>query len=277
MKKTSSLLRCVFALSIITVIFSCQKENIQPAVQPSSALAAITSPDGLSVNRLFGNPVKIGSGVARSWISVSASGVPLEIGIQMTRNAAFNIPSNGEETSFLLSLPELAKSVTPFNHIVIDWNANGHPPFFYELPHFDFHFYMMSVSDRLAIPSYATAPAGFDNNPPPGYLPLIYIAPPGGEEAQMGKHWVDATAPELPWNGGATFTKTFIYGSYNGKVNFFEPMITQAYLQSGVSSTTPYPQPTFYEKSTYYPTNYNVYKENGDQLYDVSLGGFVKR
>jgi hypothetical protein len=136
---------------------------------------------------------------------------------------------------------------------------------------------MTTVAERVAIPSYATAPAGFDNNPPAGFLPESYIAPPGGEEEKMGKHWVDAGAPELPWNGGAVFTRSFIYGSYNGKVNFLEPMVTLAHLTSGVGSSTPIPQPTLFEKKKYYPTIFNIYMSNGGQTYNVSMSGFVLR
>jgi hypothetical protein len=136
---------------------------------------------------------------------------------------------------------------------------------------------MMPEAERLAIPAYSEATAAFDNNPPAGYLPASYIAPPGGEEPQMGKHWVDATAPELPWNGGAKFTKTFIYGSYNGQVNFIEPMVTLELINSGVASSTPIPQPELFKEKKYYPTVYNIYRNNGNQTILVSLSHFVLR
>jgi hypothetical protein len=43
----------------------------------------------------------------------------------------------------------------------------------------------------------------------------------------MGAHWADLLSPEF---SGSPFTKTFILGTYDGKVIFWEPMITRAYL-----------------------------------------------
>jgi hypothetical protein len=45
----------------------------------------------------------------------------------------------------------------------------------------------------------------------------------------MGSHFVDITSPEF--NGGI-FTQTFIFGSYESNVIFYEPMITLDYLLS---------------------------------------------
>jgi hypothetical protein len=104
--------------------------------------------------------------------------------------------------------------------------AAGHPPpGIYSVPHFDFHFYKMPLAERLAIPPYPQAMAAFNNNPLPGYLPTAYVKAPAGE-AKMGAHWMDVTSPEF---NGQPFTHTFVYGSYDGKVNFLEPMATLAF------------------------------------------------
>jgi hypothetical protein len=194
----------------------------------------------------------------------------------MTRNAIVNLPPGHGKVNYPLTLPAIAKNITAFDHIGIDWNNHGHAPFFYELPHFDFHFYMMPLADRLAIPEYVNGPAGFDNMPALSFLPSTYIAPQGGDEPQMGRHWVDVTSPELPGNGG-TFTKTFIYGTYGGKVNFIEPMITLDLLKSGVASSTAIPQPDQFAERKYYPTVYNIYRDNGNQNIVVSLSNFFLR
>ncbi len=57
----------------------------------------------------------------------------------------------------------------------------------------------------------------------------IGISLVGGGVPQMGAHWVDVTSPEL---NGSTFAQTFIYGSYDGQVNFYEPMITLDFLKN---------------------------------------------
>ena len=48
----------------------------------------------------------------------------------------------------------------------------------------------------------------------------------------MGAHWLDITSPELNQENPKSFTQTFIYGSYDGKVIFMEPMITKAFMDS---------------------------------------------
>ena len=46
----------------------------------------------------------------------------------------------------------------------------------------------------------------------------------------MGVHWID---PEVAGVRRARqFTQTFIYGSWNGRLIFAEPMITKALLES---------------------------------------------
>jgi hypothetical protein len=65
--------------------------------------------------------------------------------------------------------------------------------------------------------------------PPAGYLPANYFPTPGGIP-RIGKYWLVENAPELR---GIPFTKTSLYGSYNGKVMFYEPMITCEFLFTG--------------------------------------------
>jgi hypothetical protein len=88
----------------------------------------------------------------------------------------------------------------------------------------------------------------------------------------MGAHWVDATSPEL---NGAPFTQTFIYGSYNGEVNFYEPMITEEFIKANPSFERTIPQPTKYQKTGYYPTKMRI--EKSDKVTNIILEGFVWR
>ena len=277
--------RCFLVFACATAMVSCNKElSSNSPQQVMSSQEEIASFNGqakgtAAFKRDYGPSRKMGKGEVRSFITVSEAGMPQELGIEMTKDALTRLPGDPDKGTFKLTLPAEAKKLTSFNHVVIEWNIHGHPPFFYQLPHFDFHFYTQPEKEVDRIPTYAANPSGFNHNPAGGFLPPTYIAPPGGEEAAMGKHWVDATAPELPWNGGATFTKTFIYGSYDGKVNFLEPMITLAYLQNCVSSTTAFPQPALFAQHTNYPEKYNIYKgSDGKALtYNVSLSSFVKR
>lgn len=227
------------------------------------------------VDQIFrGTEMNMGTGKANSFFKVDKDGKPLELGFEMTNETLIGLSTDplnfaGNTFSFTLGAKEL--ELTPFDHIVINWNPAGHPPAgVYTIPHFDFHFYTITTAAQLAIPPYTPSSAAmFDLLPPTGYMPAGYIADAGGIPA-MGKHW--GMAP------GATFTHTFIYGSYNGKMIFEEPMITLAELQATNSMSMSYTQPTLFEKAgKWYPTQYSHYKDASTNKYYVTLSGFVKR
>jgi hypothetical protein len=160
----------------------------------------------------------------------------------------------------------------------------------YTFPHFDFHFYTISLAERNAIdpsdPNYRTEA----NNLPTGdFVPPFYIplAPPPLQPADlavphMGFHWSDVRAPELQGLLGnpdayQQFTKTFIYGSWDGRFIFFEPMVTRAYLLTHPSVTTQIPVPAQYPQAGYYPTSYTVTYDAHAREYRVALTGLTAR
>ena len=257
----------LFIIGAAVVLFSCQKEQSLPEsiqeIPSSSARADQTT----KYNTFKGEEVPMGTGYARSWITLSHTNVPREIGIEMTKAAITSLVEHSLTT--MLPLHHKAIDATAFEHIVINWNLHGHPPTgIFTVPHFDFHFYTITNAERLAIPIYPWAMAAFDNLPPAGYMPASYSPDPGGVP-QMGKHWGNrSVAP-------GTFTKTMTLGSYNGKVNFIEPMITKSALLSGVAFSLPFAQPDLFAEHTYYPTRYNFFAENGK--YYVTLSDFVLR
>lgn len=292
MKKKTAL-RFILPVIFILLLCACQKKTDLLAMEDNDGLNEtdlIDVPNGAAsdlslssrkddddCNTYYGPKVKMGNGKVRSWINISRHGKPLAIGVQMSKHALENLPTNPEDfnaATFVLALPAKALAVTPFNHITINWNIHGHePPGVYDVPHFDFHFYKISVADQMAIPPYEVAPAGFDNLPSADYLPDLYLRVPGGVPA-MGAHWVDLTSPEL--NGGK-FTHTFIYGSYNGKVTFEEPMITLETLTGGSTIAKAIRQPAKFSPAGNYPSWYKIWKEDKKGRHYVALSNFVKR
>ena len=286
MRKFSFLLLAAFALYAIT---GCSKVTPTEISIPDEAAMekvyvpiAVSSGVGLRAatdyNTFYGPQVPIGNGNVRSWINITRDGKPLAIGTEMTPTALENLPDDPHDfahATYILKLHQKAWAVTPFDHITINWNTEGHePPGIYTLPHFDFHFYKISVADQLAIPPYDVAPAGFDNLPPSDYLPALYFNP-GGGVPQMGAHWVDVTSPEFH---GGQFTHTFIYGSYNGKVTFEEPMITLAVIKNTSYLEKEIRQPKKFDPTdTYYPTRYKIWKDDKHGRYYVALTDFVWR
>ena len=241
-----------------------------------TSLASCEKEDDDKKGQTYKGPeIKMGRGIANSFFKTDKKGAPLEIGYEITMDALSGLPENPLDfanSTFILALHQKAMDLTPFDHLVINWNPHGHPPSgVFTLPHFDFHFYTITLAEQLAIPPYTPASAAkFDLLPPPGYMPASYVPDPGGVPA-MGKHWSE---PPLP----SPFTHTMIYGSYNGQLNFVEPMVTVPILQGGATFKTPYAQPQKFAKAgKWYPTKYNIYRDHQTHKHYVSLTDFVKR
>lgn len=281
-----------FSMVLLTALFftSCQKEVLNSEgknVVSSSTIHQLHIPDaksaGISYNTFYGPAVQMGNGHARSWINITHDNKALAIGVEITDDALQNLPYIPEEerdfisgpADFLLPLHEKANELTPYDHICINWNAHGHEPAgLYDLPHFDFHFYRISIAEQLAIPPYEVAPALFDNEPPAEFIPQFYFHGPGGVP-QMGAHWVDILSPEF---SGQPFTHSFLYGTFNGKVTFHEPMATMNLIQGGPTIHKDIRQPqSFSPTNKYYPTQYSIWKDDSNNKHYMSLDEMVLR
>lgn len=263
---------CALLLFSAFTFISCQKEtSLQPATPESFSIAISSAKPADKTNTFYGPQTQIADGKARSFIILSGDGIPQELGIEITADAFSRLPVDGH-SAFQLSLHQKAMDVTAFDHIVMNWNPNGHPPeSLFGVPHFDFHFFTISKEAQLAIPPYALGSL-HDLLPPHQYWPVGHIPLPGGEP-EMGKHWADITHPVTE----GSFTHTMIYGSYNGAMTFVEPMITRAYLLTLTEKVSvPYNQPLVYTEShTWYPTVYNMYTNENRTKYYITLSNFI--
>jgi hypothetical protein len=287
MKKISKIAACLLLISV--AFTACQKEiqsdtkNEVFAASSSHVQMPDAESSAASYNTFYGPAIQMGNGHARSWINVSHDNIAIAFGVELTEDALQNLPDIPEEerdfisgpADFLLPLHQKAKELTPYDHICINWNAHGHEPAgLYDIPHFDFHFYRISLADQKAIPPYNVAPALFDNDPPAGFMPNLYFHAPGGVQ-QMGAHWIDLLTPELY---GQPFTHTFIYGSYDGKVTFNEPMITIVTIKSNATIHKPIRQPQYFSPTNkYYPTQYSIWKDDSNNRHYISLDEMVLR
>ena len=135
---------------------------------------------------------------------------------------------------------------------------------------------MLTEEEQMTIPSLTSTNAALFSAPPAGYLPADYTTP-GPAVAKMGKHWLDKTSPVLPPTK-ALFTHEMVYGTYNGKLAFIEPMITRAFLLTGTEVHKAIKQPAIFDPSgTYYPTRYNIYTDPVTQKIYISVDAFVWR
>jgi len=183
---------------------------------------------------LYGGPIS-------TWARIGADGVIREVGLTIALAAVENAPVDEHdstethehtEPSVQAEFPAAIKAATYFDHVSIDFVPGGHPPEPYLLPHFDVHFYGISMPEQLAID------CNDGTKPEAALLPANYIlvttdgTPEGPADCvpAMGQHAADITSPELNQVDPQRFTKTMILGYYGGEFIFFEPMITRDYF-----------------------------------------------
>lgn len=274
---------------------------------PAAVTGARSEVDQAGVYRQYGTPQRVGDGTVRTYVVLDQKngGTPLEVGVALSERAMEGLPAPMAMSAadmkqgghmnmnvYLLDLP--AQNPTPYRFVQFDWNPAGHEPAgIYDLPHFDFHFYTVPVDVRNSIvptdPQYATKAASF---PAPELRAPFYVdaatpvgVPPAAATVPlMGLHWLDVRSPELQKLAGhpelyQPFTKTFIYGSWDGQFIFDEPMITRAYIMAKRFATNPavrdeiIPVPTArrYEPAGFYPNAYRIAYDAQAKEYLIAL------
>lgn len=267
-----------------------------------SACVATSARD--STERMLGTPVDIDDGTATSYAEFDATGAPSTVGVVFTARALAALPtahSDGHHCydrnddgavdlatecpashEWVLPLPSEAarRADMPFKWVLLNWNPRGHvPPGVYDLPHFDVHFYIEPIEKVFAL---APGPCGPDfircdqfaiGKKP---LPSNYMHPDFKDVdavvPAMGNHLVDLTSPEF---NGETFTRTWIYGAYDGRVTFYEEMLTRDFMLSRPNTCFPIKAPTAVGLSGYYPTQSCTRYDAEADTYSVSMEGFV--
>ncbi len=151
--------------------------------------------------------------------------IPLAALEQAPMNAPMSWPPKEDVDVPFASIVE---DQTGFTFANIYWEAHGHRPKIYMIPHYDFHFYFISEDQVKRIDCNDTSkPASL----PVGYaLPDINI-PTLGELVglcvpAMGMHAV----PEADLGPAAPWGASMIVGYYGGKPIFLEPMVARARL-----------------------------------------------
>ena len=222
-----------------------------------------------------GAAIRIGKGSAHTVIRTDAKGEPASIGVVFTPGMLEGLPTatQGEDPDFpyLLLMPTTGPK-TIIDHVVINWESEGHPPAnVYDVPHFDFHFYLQSQTEQMKVtfnsPNDSADPS---QQPAPELVPPGYILPPGTAVPGMGVHAIKPTAAEFQHQ---PFTATLIYGYYNQQQTFIEPMASLEFLLSKPSFSASVPRPTAYTKPGAYPSTYSINFDTVNKVYEVSLKG----
>jgi len=255
-----------------------------------------------------GGSAGIGNGEVSTYVEMDAAGNLASIGVRLSASAlegfpleldgtapCYDVDGDGSEDArtecFMmlrrdLYLPSAASHATaPFGYVQFNYNPEGHPPPappVYAKSHFDFHFYLVGLDDVKEI---RTGTCGFFIDceaferarvpVPVEYMPPEYIEV-GAAAGEEGNHLLLSTAPELA-DPPADFTQTFIFGSYDGHIIFYEPMIAASVFTTDLDECFDIAQPTAWEVAGPYPTRYCMRYLPDEEAYSVSLESFVRR
>ncbi len=276
-----------------------------------SAVAAVLGALSLGVSptssaRVLGTPSSLGNGTVASYAEFDESGAPKTIGVVFSASALDALPtapSDGHrcfdanndgvinlatECSMwherVLPVPSEASRRTdvPFKWALLNWNPRGHiPPGVFDKPHFDVHFYIEPIENIFALQrgtcgleflrcdQFALARKAVPRNyVPPNFRDVGAAAP------AMGNHLLDPTTPEFH---GEPFTRTWIYGIYDGRVIFYEDMVALSFLMSKPNACVPIQSPEAVALTGYYPTRSCVRYTPGKDEYTVSIEDFMLR
>lgn len=279
------------------------------ALLATSVLLLTASGDAASTSageRTAGWRTALGDGEVESFAQVPETGAPHAIGITFSAGALTNLPSNPSDGhhcidrdgdgvtvaatecahthEFVIPLPDAVsrRSDIPFKWVLLNWNLHGHiPPGVYDVPHFDVHFYMGPVADVFAIRDGACGPEfvncdDFARAKKP--VPEAYMHPDFKDvdavAPAMGNHLIDVGGHEFH---GQPFTRSWIYGVYDGRVTFWEQMVALDYLRSRPNDCSPIKAPPAVSTSGYYPTQQCVRYDGASNTYSVTLEAFEYR
>lgn len=253
-----------------------------------------------------GEKLPLGEGSVNTFLVLKDGSIPVAVGIRMSEAALEGLPAQPNDTNrcfdrdgdgkiqgpieclgdyeTVLAWPqEIAGANLPFKWVGLDWNAHGHaPPNVYDKPHFDVHFYMV---ERDAVAAIRPGPCGLmvdcedfelaskpvpAANVPAGYADVGAVVP------AMGNHLLNTASPELA-TPPQPFSHTLIYGAYDGRITFIEPMMTLAFLAGRPNLCAPIPRPAQWAEPGYYPTEYCIRHLPGESALTISLEGFVEQ
>ncbi len=165
-----------------------------------------------------------------------------------------------------------------FTFVEIDWNTEGEPRGpngSFASPHFDFHFYMLSMEEMEreltcvssngktcdALLTDYDQMRRFQNMPEASYIPDLYRADVGSAIPVMGLHLLDMTIDYTV--DGVNHYPVLIYGTFDGHVMFAEASVTLYTLQDAMAAPDQrlsylFRQPAAFERAIDWPTEFVI-------------------
>lgn len=297
-----------FALFLVPALLALTVWQVAASPAPQSRARGGFPPPQTA----WGPAESLGNGEIQTFVTLTRSGKPIFVGVRFDAQVLSGLPQEMSDGAWDIIDPDTGDviwhccghetildfppegSATPFKFFIANWNPHGHvPPGVYDTPHFDFHFYTITDAERKQI----TTPGGPDEmclvEQPDGStapVPLtcdLYeraVAPlPADQqppnnvnvnavEPGMGNHLIDLSSPEF--TGGA-FSHTWIYGAFDGRLIFHEPMITVAFFEQLQDEVcVPIGTPQAMPDAGYYPTEYCMRYLGNQDAYTVTLESF---
>lgn len=266
-----------------------------------------------------GESVNVGGGSLMTYATTDSMGNVVSLGVHLDDDAVTSFAQGGshheKEVGAHVHFPTETTDGNALDHQFtfqgFHYNPEGHPPpEIYDIPHFDFHFYML---EDKAVEAISGGPLGETPMPfigladyeipdaqrPPGYMfeKHRFIV------EEMGEHLLDATAPEF---NGETFTHTYVYGIHDpsidpanpdrtkvitlgdedvempvytgdgqGQVHFVEPMVTTDFIRNGLTRAREVgvATPAQFPTGGAYPTTYGM-RPDGQGGVHVTISDF---
>jgi hypothetical protein len=185
---------------------------------------------------------------------------------------------------FVLPLPSDAsiRPDIPFKWALFNWNPYGHiPAGVWDTPHFDVHFYIEPIENIFAL-QRGTCGVEFMRcdqfekavQPvPANYVPADFVDV-GAAAPAMGNHLFDPTAPEFE---GEPFERHWIYGAYEGRIIFYEEMVSREYMMSHPDNCSDLKMPEAVALTGFYPRSSCVRYRSDTDEYTISMEDFILR
>ncbi|KAG2500994.1 hypothetical protein HYH03_000816 [Edaphochlamys debaryana] len=199
-------------------------------------------------------PAAVGVEMTRGFVSKSNSLVDPPMEGKPPNPMYVPIP-NGDGTSFNytsyegnLMFPQNV-GYQPFKFFYWGYNYHGHPPMPYAVPHYDLHFMFEEYDYWQKEWNPATSMGPCLGASPATFEKIFTAVPetcfPGGKSGaitnignvnyMMGSHLVNLAGEE--WTPAPKpFDWAQIYGQYDGRTAFFEPMVSTKYMMSSPGS-----------------------------------------
>jgi hypothetical protein len=171
-----------------------------------------------------------------------------------------------------VAMPDVVRERFGVMDVTIFWEAHGHPPAPYLIPHFDYHFYVIRPSERAAIDcADLTKPDAL----PAGYaLPDVDIPEVGRLVGlcvpAMGMH----SLLESEMESEEPFDGTMVIGYYAGDPIFFEPMIPQDRFLDLESFSLDMPAVAGMGSGVVLPTRFEAVYDESTSAYRFVFSGF---